>query len=188
MALVAVLMCSQAVAQTAPSVAPDALVRSLYKQVVARHPLGIPYGADMKVFAPYLSANLLQRFDLANACAADWRRQNPDPNIKPPPIDLYEAGIFSGEDEEAEPQAFAIERTDTAADGARVHVKLTWGATSETPLTWYVDVVAGRENGRPVVDDVIFLDDGGKASSRLSEALATGCDGPRWVGKESSKP
>ncbi len=31
---------------------PETLVRNLYKEVVARHPRGIPEGADMKIFAP----------------------------------------------------------------------------------------------------------------------------------------
>jgi hypothetical protein len=34
---------------------PEALVRSLYTEGVARHPLGISIGGYMKVFAPYLS-------------------------------------------------------------------------------------------------------------------------------------
>jgi hypothetical protein len=48
------------------------------EQVVVRHPLGIPYGADMNIFAPYLSKTLLHRFDVSNACFADWRKRIPD--------------------------------------------------------------------------------------------------------------
>ena len=33
---------------------PEALVRSLYTEVVSRHPHDIPEGADMEIFAPYL--------------------------------------------------------------------------------------------------------------------------------------
>src|SRR5215467_13412823 len=39
---------------------PEATVRSLYREVVARHPVGIPGGADKNVFAPYLSKSLLR--------------------------------------------------------------------------------------------------------------------------------
>jgi hypothetical protein len=189
--LLTVLAWGQGAPQGKPSALPnqpDALVSSLYTQVVARHPLGIPYGADMKVFAPYLSKTLLHRFDLNNACFADWRRQNPDPSMKPP-VGLIESGVFSGGNEEAEPQAFHIEKTESENDGSsRVYVKLTLGAAPDKPLIWYVAAVVVRENGRPVVEDVLFLKDNDREiDSRLSEALAAGCDGPRWVG-EGNRP
>ena len=47
---------------------PEALVRSLYRQVVRRRPVGIPWGADWRALAPYLSKTLLHRSDLAVAC------------------------------------------------------------------------------------------------------------------------
>ena len=72
---------------------PEAVVRNLYQQVVARHPVGIPHEADMKVFAPYLSGALLHRIEDAKACEADWRRQHPDPTLKLPGLDY---GLFSG--------------------------------------------------------------------------------------------
>ena len=62
---------------------PEAFVRSFYQQVVARHPVGIPRGVDMKIFAPYLSKALLHKIDLAIACSYDWDRKHPDPNVKP---------------------------------------------------------------------------------------------------------
>jgi hypothetical protein len=186
--LLTVLVWGQGAPQSKPSPLPnqpDALVNSLYEQVVARHPLGVPYGADMKVFAPYLSKALLHRFDQTNACFADWHRQNPDPNMKPP-VGLIESGVFSGGNEEAEPQAFHIEKTESENDGSsRVYVKLTLGAAPpEKPLIWYVAAVVVRENGRPVVEDVLFLKDNDREiDARLSEALATGCNGTRWVGE-----
>ncbi len=42
---------------------PEVMVRSLYREVIAHHPIGIPVGAKMKVFAPYLSKALLHRID-----------------------------------------------------------------------------------------------------------------------------
>src|SRR6267378_46285 len=84
---------------------PEEMVRGLYREVVARHPLGIPYGANMKVFAPYLSKSLLHRMDLATACGKDWHQQNPDPNLKPE-IAWLEIGLFSGGVEQALPRAF----------------------------------------------------------------------------------
>jgi hypothetical protein len=185
--LITVLVWGQSTPQAKPTVLPnrsDALVNSLYEQVVARHPLGIPYGADMKVFAPYLSKTLLHRFDLNNACFADWRKQNPDPSLKPP-IGLIENGLFSGGNEEAEPQAFHVERIEAGKEGSsRVYVKLTLGDPPDKPLVWYVAVVVVREKGRPVVDDVLYLKDkNGEVESRLSKDLSSGCDGARWVGE-----
>src|ERR1035441_3050297 len=57
---------------------PEALVRSLYQKVVARQTVGIPYSADMKIFAPYLSKTLRHRIQLARACGNDWFRQQDD--------------------------------------------------------------------------------------------------------------
>lgn len=172
----------------APPKEPDALVRSLYTQVVARHPLGIPYGADKDVFAPYLSTTLLHGFDVHIACIGDWYRQNPDPNLKPP--GLFEDGIFSGSSEEGNPHGFHVGKTELQEDGSyRVHVKLTRHATPDTPeaWSWHVAAVVVRENGRPVVEDVLFLKDNDREINwRLSDGLTAGCDGPRWVGRDDS--
>jgi hypothetical protein len=162
---------------------PEALVSSLYARVVANHPLGIPLGADWKIFAPYLGKALLHRIDLAIKCGADWSLQNPDPNLKPE-IGWLELGLFSGGDEQAEPRAFQIEETELGKDGSFiVYVKLMGGTPLEKPSTWRVAAVVLRENGHSVLDDVLFLKDSDReVDSRLSEVLAAGCDGPRWVG------
>src|SRR5580704_3276490 len=148
---------------------PEALVRRLYTEVVAHHPIGIPRDSDMKIFAPYLSKALLHRIDVAVACAADYDRQYPDPNLKPP-FAWLEAGLFSGDDEQAEPRAFHIERTQSEGDGYfRVYVRLTWGTPPEKPSTWRVAAVV-REDDHFVLDDVIYLKDQNReAKARLSE-------------------
>jgi len=162
---------------------PDALVSSLYEQVVARHPLGVPYGADKKIFAPYLSKSLRRRFDLTKACFADWRRQNPDPSLKPPSV-LIENGLFSGSAEEAEPTAFHIERTQSLKDGSsRVYVRLTWEDSVNKPFIWYVAAVVVPENSRLVVDDVFYLKSKvGDVESSLSQDLSSQCVNGHWVG------
>lgn len=162
---------------------PEAFVRTLYTQVVARHPLGIPEGADMKVFAPYLSKALRHRVDLARACLDDFVRQHPDPNLKPP-FGWIESGLFSGDDEQASPRDFVLERTQPERDGSlRVYVKLTWEVPHAPIWIWRVAVVLVRENGRLAVDDVIYLKDEHRLKeTRLSRYLSTGCDGSHWVG------
>jgi hypothetical protein len=167
---------------------PDALVRSLYTEVVARHPHDIPEGADMKIFAPYLSKALLHRIDLAKDCSADWDRENPEPHLKEERASIY--GLFSGDGVEAEPRAFQIEKTRSVKDGsARVYVKLTWENPPQRPWTWRVGAVVLRENGHYVIDDVIYVNDNiydkpedRPADRRLSEYLSAGCYGPKWAG------
>jgi hypothetical protein len=162
---------------------PEATVRNLYREVVARHPVGIPGSADMKIFAPFLSKALLHRIDLAVACEADEARQHPEPSLKPE-VAWLESGLFSGANERTSPRTFRIERAQQERDGSfRVYVRLTWGA-SANPWIWHVAAVVVRENGRFVVDEVIFLkDESQDVEYRLSETLASGCDGGRWVGR-----
>lgn len=166
-----------------PSREAKTLVESLYQQVVVRHPIGIPQGKDMRIFGPYLSKALLHRIDLATACGADWHRQNPGFQLKPEYAWL-ELDLFSGDDEEAEPSSFVVERAQPEKVGSvRVNVKLTYEEPGERPWTWHVAAIALRENGRYVVDDILFLKEDGKSvGARLSAQLAEGCAGPRWVG------
>jgi hypothetical protein len=183
--VVSTLAIGQAVpegSQTPPN-QPEVLVRSLYTEVVARHPIGIPRGANMKIFAPYLSRSLQHKIDVAVTCAADYDRQYPDPNLKPP-FAWLEAGLFSGDDGQAEPRAFKIERSQSENDGStRVYVTLTWGAPPEKPLTWSVAAIVVTEDNRFVLSDVIYLKDQNRESeARLSEYLSAGCDGTHWIG------
>lgn len=161
----------------------DAMVRSLYREVVARHPIGIPKDADMKTFAPYLSKSLTHRIELARDCEDDYYRGHQNPNEKPQ-LEWLEFGLFTGANEKVSPRAFHVERTQQEKDGSlRVYVTLTWGS-SANPWNWRVAAVVLQEGGRFVVDDVIFLKDEKtlEDESRLSETLAAGCDGPHWVG------
>ena len=161
----------------------EAVVRSLYTEVIARHPVGIPRDADMKAVAPYLSKNLLRRIDLALACENDYYRQHQNPKEKPQ-IEWLEFGLFTGGNEKVSPSAFDVERTQSEKDGSfRVHLRLTWGSPSK-PWIWRVVAIVVLEDGHSVVDDVIFLKDENldDVESRLSETLASGCDGGRWVG------
>lgn len=119
-----------------------------------------------------------------NACFADWRKRSPDPSLKPP-VGLIENGLFSGGDEEAQPGSFHIEKTEPGKDGSsRVYVRLTVGDPPDKSLVWDVAAVLVRENGRPVMDDVIYLKDKNNPSDvSLSKLLSDGCNGPRWVGE-----
>jgi hypothetical protein len=101
-------------------------------------------------------------------------------------MDWLELGIFSGRSEEAAPQAFEIEKTESEKDGSfRVYVRMTWEWPPAPKLVWTVAAIVVREGVHLVVDDIDYLTDKSgdeNALSRLSEALSAGCDGPRWVG------
>jgi len=177
------LALGQAAHQSDPPNQPQALTRSLYQQVIARHPIGIPRGADMTAIAPYLSTTLLHRINLAYACEGDFFRHNPDPRSKPA-FEWLELGLFSGDDEQASPNTFRIQSTQFGTDGTvRVSVKLTHQEKPPyRPSSWRVAAVLTRESDQYVVDDVIYLRNGNHgADYRLSQALAWGCDGPHWI-------
>jgi len=173
------------------SESPGALVRSLYAQVVSRHPIGVTKGFDMTTFAPFLSKALRHRIDQTAACEADWFRQYPQTGMKPA-FGWLELGPFTGDGENAGPSAFQIERTQQQKAGTvRVYVTLTHAESNDRPWTWQVAAIVIRENGRFVIDDVIFLKDKDvDTGSRLSEILQRGCDGSHWVGygNKNAKP
>ena len=112
-----------------------------------------------------------------------------DQVIEKPPLAWLELGIFSGGDDEGELRAFQIERTESEKIGAfRVFVRLTWGWPPEKPWISHVAVILLQENGRLVVDDVIYLrDNDTDVEYRLSRSLSAGCDGPRWVGDRDER-
>jgi hypothetical protein len=166
-------------------------VRGLYQQLVSRPIGGIPTIERMKSLSPYLSDSLLNRIAQARACGDDWFRLHPRNDIKAP-LAWLEFGLFSGADDRSGPHTFQIEKAESQEDGSiRVNVRLTEGIPPEKPWTWEVAAVVIREDGRFVINDVVFLKDKDvNTESRLSEILQRGCDGSRWVGygNETAKP
>jgi hypothetical protein len=173
---------------------PDSVVQELYKQVVARKPLGIPKGADKAAIWSFLSKRLIQKLDAAQACTDDYYRQMTDRGSKPG-FAWLESGLFSGENEEAIPAAAVVERTKAQKDGSfHVYVRLTYQETFETydrppnpanTFQWRVVAVVLSQGGRFVVDDVLlFEDDSTKIASQLTHSFS-GCDGTRWTGNKT---
>lgn len=133
---------------------------------------------------------LLHRIRLARSCADDWFRRNQRRTLgnqvpEKAPIAWSELGLFSGDEELSEPLSFQIERTEPKKDGSfLVYVRFSGGSPADKPWTWEVAARVVKENDHLAIDDVIYL----KANKihteyRLSEVLAEGCDGPRWVGQ-----
>jgi hypothetical protein len=164
-----------------------AVVQSLYNEVVARHPVGIPKDADMKAFAPHLSQALVHQIDLAHACEDDYYRNHQTPDVKPP-IEWLEFGLFTGGMENAAPGSFHVLGRESEKNGSfRVYVELIimYGLPAHPePSVWYVAAIVVRENDHFVVDDVVFLKDYSTLRNefRLSQVLRVGCNGSRWVG------
>ena len=171
-------------AQQDPPTGPARLVTSLYRQVIARHPIGIPEGEDLKIFTPYLSSSLLHGIDQYRACTSDWDRKNAGSNLKSP-VGLFENDIFSGAYEEAKPQAFHVERTHPEDNGHfRVYVRLSLASPPAPPSVWRVAVLVSRERGHFFVDDIVYLkDENHPTDERLTEYFSRYCEGPRYVGR-----
>jgi hypothetical protein len=158
-------------------------VRRLYQQLVSRPIGGIPTIERMKSLSPYLSDSLLNRITQARACNDDYFRLHPKNDVKAP-LEWLEFGLFSGADDRSGPHTFQIKKAKSQEDSSiRVNVRLTEGIPPEKPWTWEVAAIVIRENGRFVINDVVFLrDENVNTDSRLSEVLTRGCDGSRWVG------
>jgi hypothetical protein len=157
-------------------------VRGLYRQLVSHPIVGIPTPKRMKVLSPYLSSSLIHRINQARACRDDWFRLHPK-NDEKAPSTWFEFGLFSGYNDRGDPRAFRIDKTESEDDGSfRVYMRLTEGP-QEKPWNWQVAVVVMSEEGKLVINDVIFLRDKDvETESRLSELLTVGCDGSHWVG------
>jgi hypothetical protein len=166
-------------------------VRRLYQQLVSRPIGGIPTTERMKSLSPYLSDSLLNRITQARACGDDWFRLHPRNDIKAP-LAWLEFGLFSGADDRSGPHTFQIEKAKSQEDSSiRVKVRLTEGIPPEKSWTWEVEAIVIGEDGRFVINEVVFLKDKDvDTETRLSEILKRGCDGPHWVGygNKNAKP
>jgi hypothetical protein len=181
----------QQVAQSSERDAEAAVIR-LYKQVVFRKPLGIPWKkADRQAILPLLSRDLVERIRVAKECERDYFRQYPDPNLKPA-FDWLEFGLFSGGNEQADPSRVAVLRSVKQKNGSyRVRVKLTWwGDFDKYPRppdparvwNWEVAVFVIRDDSRFAVNDVLYSKDTDETGLRLSQLLSHGCKDGTWVG------
>ena len=161
---------------------PETVVRSLYHEVVVRAPSGLLDGSNARIFAPFLSGSLLRKIEVARSCERDWFRQNRGRPVKAP-FSWSEAGIFSGPNERTYPGDFHIESTQAEKNGAfRVVVSFTYRPI-DGPGSWRVTDLMVREDGRFVLDEVMFpKDETRDVDLTLSEILSEGCDGSHWVG------
>jgi hypothetical protein len=179
-----------------PLVAP--VVRHLFDEIVALHPIGIPTGADRAAISPFLSKRLSQQLDTAQACQDDYFQQHNTADRAPKPAWL-DTGIFVGDSERAIPFSENVTSQEPQKNGSTwVNVVLTYdkawvdrgGGVTPDYKWWVVTATVIPEDNRLVVDDIRLYD--GLAtdapSHRLSQTFA-GCDGPHWTGhRVDNKP
>jgi hypothetical protein len=166
---------------------PADVVQMLYREVVTRHPLGVPYGAAKAAIWPLLSKRLIEAFETRNACDRDWARhhQNANPPEKAP--GFYEDGLFSGSDEQGVINGAVVDSTKQQADSSYlVYVKVWSYFDMGVPslrtgkiYRWRVAARVTSEEGRFVVDDIlgfkgVFNYD---KSVYMSTMLTMGCRG-----------
>jgi len=148
---------------TAQEPQPADVVQKLYREVVAHHPVGVPYGAAEIAIWPLLSKRLIKVFATRNACDRDWDRQhqNANPPLKAP--GFYEYGLFSGSVERGYINGAVVGPTKVHADGSYLVYVKVWsyfeGGDSSLRTgkiyRWQVAARVTSEDGRFVVDDIL---------------------------------
>ena len=167
--------------------------QSLYSEIVAHHPIGIPKGQEMTAIRPYLSKRLAEQLQTAQACQDDYRHQHPAANETSKPGWLN-SGLFSGEGSHASPIDALVQRKREASDGSfLVYVDLEPVEAVIDPgngrkafregYTWQVEARVVSENQQFVVDDVRIFDHfPAEGPSRLLSESFVGCNGSHWTG------
>jgi hypothetical protein len=163
-------------------------VQKLYSEIVARHPIGIPTGAEMRAIRPFLSKRLADQLQTAQACQADYSRRRPTPSRVSKPGWL-KSGLFSGERSHASPVDAVVDRKEKQSDGSfLVYVDLEpveglidlgdGRRSFHGGYSWQVEARVISENGQFVVDDVRIFDRfPAEGPSHLLSDSFTGCDG-----------
>jgi hypothetical protein len=170
---------------------PADVVQKLYREVVARHPLGVPYGAAKTAIWPLLSKRLVKIFATRNACDQDWQRQhrNADPPEKPP--GFYEDGLFSGSNERGEINGAVVGSTSVQADGSYLVYVNVWSyldggvpsLRTGQKYRWRVAARVISEDGQFVIDDILGFKGvfDYEKSVYMSKMLALGCRGSHAI-------
>jgi len=156
----------------ATSTTPQATVERFYTTYIAHKPAGLPSGKDLTRLRPFLSAKLAAAIDAANVYSKEYARKNPDD--KPPFVDGdYFASLFEG------PSSFKTAAAVQDGNAWKVPVRFKY-----ENVHWTDTVVVTRENGKYVIDDVIFGGAGefnppGHLSARLQpEAVQSDASSP----------
>ena len=141
---------------------PESVVDAFYSAYLPGRSGGLPSGDELRRLQPFLSQRLYGLIVAALEHQEDWVKRNP-PDEKPPFVDGdYFSSLFEG------PGSFQVSRTEAVPDGWHVHVHFKYGSAPD----WEDVIVVKQENGRYVIDDVLFSGAGefnppGRLSDRL---------------------
>ncbi len=166
---------------------PADVVQKLYREVVARHPLGVPYGAAKRAIWPLLSKRLIKVFATRNACDQDWERQHQNANLPLKAPGFYEDGLFSGSVERGYINGAVVGPTKVQTDGSYLVYVKVWSYFDGGDLSlrtgkiyrWQVAARVTSEDGQFVVDDILGFKgvfDYDK-SVYMSKMITLGCRG-----------
>ena len=162
-------------------------VRVFYTSLIKYRPLGIPEGRAKKSLWPLLGKRLTQELNTLEACDQDYYRRYGDilrANTYKSAIPWSEDGLFSGPNEAADVQKFAILSSRAIGKGrVDVHLRFTYGdpAVSKEHFNFDGVVTVILENNRWVVDDFVSMYENDELV-RLSEGYPSDCKGDQWVG------
>jgi hypothetical protein len=162
--LILVIVASLAGCRT--TAAPEAVVSRFYDAYLQHPVYGVPSGAALQPFVPYLSERLKERLAAAAAHREQFLRNHPDSDEKPPFADgSYFTSAFEG--------AGHFELGPVTAEGPRRwRVEVRFQDAAKT-ASWTDAAIVVEESGRLVIDDIVFGGAGAfNPSGRLSEALA----------------
>jgi uncharacterized protein DUF3828 len=145
----------------AAATSPQSLVDEFYRTYIPHKPLGLASGKQLARLKPFLSTKLIASINDALAYQKDYEKKNP--GDMPPFIEGdFFSSLFEG------PSSFKSGAAVAEGDSWNVPVHFKY-----ENVQWDDVVVVKKENGRYVIDDVIFGGAGEfNPKGRLSERLA----------------
>jgi len=173
----------------APSSAAQALVTRFYTLCIKHGVAGLPLEAETKnTLRPLLSEDLSRRIDDAEACQADFIRQNPDPppvNPRVPPViykpPFVDCCLFTSTPD-GTPTSFTLGTTKVLRDGRYYVVVHFVRRDMFGVIKWRDAAIVKREGDRFVIDNAVSDEDRKPAGYLPAPMTFEGCKGPRWVG------
>lgn len=163
----------------AVAASPEALVNRFCAVYMTQKEYGLLEGKDRKAMAPFLSTRLLKELDDAVECQKDWFRQQPkDTTDKPPFVDCC---LFSSTPD-GMPTSYELGPVEPLPDGRAKVVIAYHRKTKVDDIRWRDAVIVAKEDGRHVIDDVVYDVDAQPPQEPFYLSTGfEGCQGTRWV-------
>jgi hypothetical protein len=140
-------------------------VTDFFQQVVARHPIGIPTGADKTALWPFLSRRLTRQLESAQACQDDYYRQHANAGAGPKQA-WINSGIFVGDGKRAAPFFINTGSKEAQKDGSyRVSMSAVERNSSEKDGSYRVPMSSVERSSSETNDSIIV---GGMRAYRVA--------------------